>query len=396
LTESNLISICFNSYRFSPQAHYKYAKYLDSVLESRINVVASQNGGSADNESSRASIIKEEKACHKYIFAAMKEYIEALKIGQKHVFQALPRMLTLWFDFTAILDGDDEMGTIQDEANAFVVKHMKAIPAISFYSVLPQLISRIGHKDEDTVTVVCAMLRRLLFKFPAQALWQLSWLRQSIHEDRRKKGDDIFRVAQKNLRKNEDMAMHDLLETSKNLVEFLINLAKYTPKKSDQRTINIHSNAWKGKVDLKEFLPPVQGALNVSSSSGSFANRDAFPMQVPRMRAFSPTVHVMASKARPKKLSAFAIAEGTKVSESARDVNKAQPSDVGEIHFFVKREAKGDLRKDARVQDFNTVINRLFANAAGSQSAERGHHRRLKLRTFSVVCLSEECGILEW
>ena len=149
MNASNLISICCKSYRFSPQAHYKYAKYLDSVLESRINVVASQNGGSSDNESSRASIIKEEKACHKYIFAAMKEYIEALKLGQKHVFQALPRMLTLWFDFTAILDGDDEMGAIQDEANAFVVKHMKAIPAISFYSVLPQLISRIGHKDEE-------------------------------------------------------------------------------------------------------------------------------------------------------------------------------------------------------------------------------------------------------
>ena len=362
------------------------------MLESRISFVAAQRGGNADDESSRAKIIAEERLCHKYILETIKEYMEALTLGQKHVFQALPRMLTLWFDFNAIQGGDDELGQFQDEANAFVVKYMKAIPVAAFYSVLPQLISRIGHQDQDTVTVVCAILRRLLVKFPAQALWQLSWLRQSVHKDRRKKGDEIFKGAQKALRRNEDIVMHDLLETSKNLVEFLINLAKYTPKRADQRTFNIHANAWKGKVDLSEFVPPVQSALTISPNAiGSMSSQDAFPRQIPRMRAFCSTVQMMSSKARPKKLTAFAIAEGTKISEPAKDTSKAQPTDIGEMHFLVKREARGDLRKDARVQDFNTVINRLFSNREG-----KGEKRRLRLRTFSVVCLSEECGILEW
>lgn len=69
-----------------------------------------------------------------------------------------------------------------------------------------------------------------------------------------------------------------------------------------------------------------------------------------------------------------------------------QEPDIGELHFLVKNEAKGDLRKDARVQDLNIVINRLMASPGSG--VRRG--RRLHLRTFAVTCLSEDCGILEW
>ena len=38
----------------------------------------------------------------------MKQYIEALKLGEKHVYIALPRLLSLWFEFTGILGNDIE------------------------------------------------------------------------------------------------------------------------------------------------------------------------------------------------------------------------------------------------------------------------------------------------
>merc|ERR1740139_932469 len=108
----------------------------------------------------------------------------------------------------------------------------------------------------------------------------------------------------------------------------------------------------------------------------------------------------MVSKAKPKKLKAFAV-PGTWKNANISDGRKNSHSspldcDIGEIHFLVKQEAKGDLRKDARVQDLNNVINRLFANSTGGECSGRRHHRRLHLRTFSVVCLSEDCGIIEW
>ena len=123
-----------------------------------------------------------------------------------------------------------------------------------------------------------------------------------------------------------------------------------------------------------------------------------FPTIAPRMRTFSPQVQVMSSKARPKKLVAFAIPDSSRqMSQNKYSSDKLEATDVGEIHFLVKQEARGDLRKDARVQDLNNVINRLFAGS-GSQGIDgkNWQRRRLQLPTFSVSCLSEECGIIEW
>jgi serine/threonine-protein kinase ATR len=42
------------------------------------------------------------------------------------------------------------------------------------------------------------------------------------------------------------------------------------------------------------------------------------------------------------------------------------------------------------LMEFNGVVNRLL-----SENAE-GRRRCLRLRTYAVVCLNEECGLLEW
>ena len=82
-------------------------------------------------------------------------------------------------------------------------------------------------------------------------------------------------------------------------------------------------------------------------------------------------VDVASSKARPKTI--------TIITTSGRY-----------IRFLCKQEKNGDLRKDARMMDFNHVVNRLLSTDAQSRT------RQLCLKTFSVICLNEECGLLEW
>ena len=228
--------------------------------------------------------------------------------------------------------------------------------------------------------------------------WGLAWLIHSKDPQRRSTGEEVFCGAQTKLQKVGNMKMHDLLVESRDLFKWLVELAKYQPK--DQRAEEIHVRQWKGNVGLEEFVPPVQAALTLSSSvrarESNQLQADVFPALVPRMRSFSSKIKVMLSKARPKRLTAFAVP----YDQSARDSsvtgrsssNELQPGDLGEMHFLVKQEAKGDLRKDARVQDLNNVINRLFASSGDG----RRQRRRLHLRTFSVVCLSEDTGILQW
>lgn len=175
---------------------------------------------------------------------------------------------------------------------------------------------------------------------------------------------------------------------------------RYESKEGNPKTFSVR--AWRGEAPLVDFIPPVQEALSVSPSAADNSKAlEAFPSMVPRMRAICSRVHIMSSKAKPKKVKAFVVppemSRVARASSAAGSNKSALPGDIGEMHFLVKQEAKGDLRKDARVQNLNNVINRLFAESnSGGTGGTYQQQRRLRLRTFAVTCLSEDCGILEW
>ncbi|EGF98606.1 uncharacterized protein MELLADRAFT_40780, partial [Melampsora larici-populina 98AG31] len=63
-------------------------------------------------------------------------------------------------------------------------------------------------------------------------------------------------------------------------------------------------------------------------------------------------------------------------------------SDGKDYPFLCK--PKDDLRKDARLMEFNLKINKLLKKDSESRK------RNLHIRTYAVVVLNEECGLLEW
>jgi hypothetical protein len=87
--------------------HFHFGKYVDSMMQSRVTALATRSSEQqllygADEDLVRANIIFQDKTCQKYILTAMEHYAKALKLDSKHVYQALPRLLSLWFDFTSI------------------------------------------------------------------------------------------------------------------------------------------------------------------------------------------------------------------------------------------------------------------------------------------------------
>ncbi len=63
-------------------------------------------------------------------------------------------------------------------------------------------------------------------------------------------------------------------------------------------------------------------------------------------------------------------------------------SDGMEHPFLCK--PKDDLRKDARMMEFTSMINRLLSKDPKSR------RRKLYIRTFAVIPLTEDCGMIEW
>lgn len=223
-------------------------------------------------------------------------------------------------------------------------------------------------------------------------MWPLAWIRQSRDPQRKQIGIDIFSMVTDALVKSE--SLHKLLVTSKTLIDYLYALAK--KEVGDKIKDSMRVKPLSDDVDLCEFVPPIQAALSASLVSGdSSRSRDIFPRHIPRMRMFDDIVGVMTSKARPKKVRVFVVAADS-IAQLRSGRIDSKDYDIGEIHFLLKEEAKGDLRKDARVQDLNNVVNRIMSSMDKSTKGALLNTRRLHLRTFCVTCLSEETGLLEW
>lgn len=79
----------------------------------------------------------------------------------------------------------------------------------------------------------------------------------------------------------------------------------------------------------------------------------------------------------------------------------------GQIYMFLGKP-KDDLRKDARLMDFNAIINKLLkANSESRRRQLRGLSLSFSvtlvvtiastdIRTYGVVTLNEECGFIQW
>ena len=101
--------------------HFYFGKYIDSVMRSRATAIAIRFPENrllgSDEDLMRARIIGLDKTCQKFILMAMNHYAIALKLDTKHVYQALPRLLSLWFEFTSIGKEHTSVDASNQDAN---------------------------------------------------------------------------------------------------------------------------------------------------------------------------------------------------------------------------------------------------------------------------------------
>ena len=137
------------------------------------------------------STIVSNKLRHEYLIDSIKHYGEALTLGEKHVYQALPRMLALWLEFTSqsCSHSDPEVYESADQMNKVINSFASKIPEHVFYTALPQLISSVVHENEETSKNVALILRNVLARYPGQAMWSCGWLRNSKNNTKKNAGE---------------------------------------------------------------------------------------------------------------------------------------------------------------------------------------------------------------
>jgi serine/threonine-protein kinase ATR len=239
-----------------------------------------------------------------------------------------------------------------------------------WYTSIQQLISRVGHPDPAVVALLHAVLIKIASAHSRESVWSIAPLFASNNDVRRKAGQVIMKSTAQALSRAGLEEESVAFAGAKHLFSDLIKNAEFQTdekKTALKMTRNIILSDY--VVPNCKTLTPVLQPKAVVSREG--AGHDPFPRSTTRIAKFHETMTVMHSKAKPKKVSLDTTAGET-------------------VSYLCKREKNGDLRKDARLMEFNAVVNRML------QRDVAGRHRRLRLRTYAVICLNEECGLLEW
>ncbi|KAG7457149.1 hypothetical protein MATL_G00243500 [Megalops atlanticus] len=303
---------------------------------------------------------------------------KALQFGNQYIYQAMPRMLSLWLDFGAKVYEWEKAGRAdrlqmrQDLAkiNAEMSEHTRNLSPYQFLTAFSQLISRICHSSDEVFAVLLDIVAKVFLAYPQQAMWMMTAVSKSSYPMRMNRCKEILRKAT-----SLKGSLGKFIGDAARLTEKLLELSnKPVDGKSPTLSMSVHFKTLKRLVEeptFSEILIPLQSVLipTLPSTGGANPDHDAFPGHWVYLAGFDDTVEILPSLQRPKKIS-------LKGSDGKFYTMMCKPKD--------------DLRKDCRLMEFNCLINKCLRKDAESR------RRELHIRTYAVIPLNEECGIIEW
>lgn len=318
---------------------------------------------------------KYSKQGHELQQEIMTHYGKSMKYGCSYVFQSMPRFLSIWLDFYKYNKNDknDSYKPVADNLNLVVGRFSELLPAFVFFTAFSQLVSRISHPLPEVYQVVKTIIIKLIVQFPQQSLWMILMVYKSSYTNRVKRCSEIFsdkRLASRPIQK--------LIQDFNSLAELFITLTNTElPKTADSlfSVANVCSALPKLLHDSnrspilfpsEKLMSPVLPAPSVRDKLDSY---NAFPHDAVYIQDIRDEIFVFASLQRPKRI--------TLVGSDGKN-------------YIMMMKAKDDLRKDFRLMEFNAVVKQYLRQDSESRQ------RRLYIRTYAVIPLNEECGIIEW
>lgn len=346
------------AYAESEKCYVHYAQYLEKALAAMPNEMQYNR----KNSESQAEIIL--------------VYLRSMLYGSEYVYQSMPRVLSIWLDFTVPKNlsnkrDEEHYRYICGSMNKTVENHSNLLPIFVFHTAFSQLVSRICHPSLDVYNVIKLIIAKLIMAFPQQSLWMILTVYKSSYAIRIRKCTEIFNHA---LLKSKET--QKLINDFNLLAEKLIELTnKELPKKTPKFSIkNIYPALPQllSKPNFSQILLPFEKYMHPTlPAAGQKPDPafNAFPNTGAYITGIRDELTVLPSLQRPRRV--------TLMGSDGND-------------YVIMMKPKDDLRRDFRLMEFNAVVKQyLHQNSDARQ-------RRLYIRTYAVMPLNEECGILEW
>ncbi|KAG9067389.1 serine/threonine-protein kinase M1 [Linnemannia hyalina] len=305
-------------------------------------------------------------------------YSKALSLGPKYLYQIMPRLLTHWLDLgRRVHVSQANPGVSSSELGEFrrINELMNALadhlPEYMFLSAFPQIISRICHKNPDAFFALQRIIANVVLAYPDQAIWQMVSVSRSVVQERKRVCNKILHTIQQ--QPVLGPAIIEQVTEALDLCDSLIELCK-APVKDRTTKLSLERDLPHLALQLKRsynVIIPGQRNLwpSLPKSSETMASHRPFKSNLPKIDRFLDEVDVMTSLQKPRKVTAVG-SDG--------------------VYYTFLCKPKDDLRKDAKVMEFNSLVNTLL------KKDREANRRDLYIRTYAVVPLNEEYGLIEW
>ncbi|KXZ54940.1 hypothetical protein GPECTOR_3g11 [Gonium pectorale] len=350
--------------------HFHYARYLDQIYQDarkrqtapggKAGAGAAGGKSAGDRFGGRAKVSTGDDTPYFEVLPdVLRHYGEAISKGHKHVLQTPPRLRTSreLRSATAVTNTMKELAGAGGGAGAGSGSGCGAISAPKWLLALPQLISRIAHTNPEVFDVIRTALVRLTEAFPQQVLWSAAAVCRSNVPRRRELANDVMRTL--------------VMDHFSGLADQLIKLCHHSPAAGrggrPATEMSVHRDF--PQLVMVPTQEQFRAPLPPAALGGSRALQDHPGGGGGGGGGLAKIAGVVDRAVKPKKITFL-------------------DSDGNEYPFLAK--PKDDLRKDYRLMDFASMLNALFGGDAASR------RRGLRLRTYAVVALTEDCGILQW
>lgn len=317
-------------------------------------------------------------------YKVIKAYMRSASFSDEYLFEVLPKAVTIWLDYmskyrdTKLLRSysteiimakrKDNYSSILKFINACVKGE---IDTYKWYTVLSQLISRMVHGDHKTENLILNIILELAKKYPEVILYSVYSQVQSNSPERTRRGKQLFNALENGGNKELSVHVHEAYE----LLEGFKGLCQAKPSRALRGKLNLWDDlhfSFKRDTECHSLALPIRRNFDqlhspvTSVEQGSVVHHRQ--MKFVTFFKFEKNVTIVDSMQKPRRI--YVIGTDLKM-------------------YSILCKPNDDLRKDGKLMEFATVMDRLLQNDFESEK------RNLSITSYAVVPLNESMGLIE-
>ncbi|KAK6460211.1 cell cycle checkpoint protein [Scheffersomyces coipomensis] len=365
----------FKTKEIKAEAQLQYAKWLDESNHLSSLAIISEYTKAIDlNQSSEKAYYDLGSYFNKifqsgndqsgyYEQQTVRNFLKSLALGSRYIFEALPKVITIWLDLAQKTDRSKEADRRIKLIIEDLGKSITTIPVYVWYTAITQILSRIVHEHTESYELMASIMYLIIKSYPRHSVWYVLSHSNSNDQVRKEKIGSILRRV---MNKDND------IDRSRILFNSLIKIASHKiSKQSKMRHLSLRNDFSVDNLEepFESLVIPVRSNLEIRLPSVYARSFNAFPKSASvTFDGVDDQVNIFFSLQMPRQIT-------------------VRGSDGKAYRLMLKKD---DTRKDAKVGEFTTVINRLLSSSNATRK------RNLQIPNYAVIPLADNLGVIEF